>query len=217
MLTEKPKPTKSTHIIQHNLSEQVYQLIKQMILSGQIKGGEKIPEIEISERLGVSRTPIREALRRLQQLGLIINEPRKFAYVKHLDQTEAADIAEVRLSLEKLIIQLLATSQYSINLSHAQELQQDCIKSTREGDFATSYVIDSHIHLELAKLTGNVHLLDLYERLDTRIHLLRLKQKVPKMGLLTYVQQHETLFKYIKDKKFEMGQVLIEQHIMHDL
>lgn len=205
------------HILQESLSEQVYHYIKHMILSGQISGGEKIPENRISEQLGVSRTPIREALRRLEQLGLIQIKPRSYAVVKSLEETEATDIALVRLSLEQLTVRLLIKNDRLYDLSPLRELQSQCIYFTEQGNFAGSYEIDSKLHVDLAKLTGNAHLFDLMERLDTRIQLLRLKQKVPKEGLLKYVKQHDQLFQSIEEKNMGMGMKLIEAHIMHDV
>ncbi|MDO8944225.1 MAG: GntR family transcriptional regulator, partial [Desulfobacterales bacterium] len=76
-------------IHRQSLSEQVYHYIKRLILSGEIRGGEKIPEEKVAQRFGVSRTPIREALSRLEEYGLIQIKPRSYAEVVALEPHEA--------------------------------------------------------------------------------------------------------------------------------
>jgi len=206
-----------TVIQKASLSEQVFTHIKDLILSGELRGGEKIPENKIAEHLGVSRTPIREALKKLDQMGLVYLKPRSYAIVQELHAGEAWNVAVVRLSLEKLSFKLLIENNAAVDFDELYSLQKKCIEQTISGDFAGSYEWDSKIHILIAKMTGNVHLLDLIERLDTKIQLLRLKQKVPKDGLLKYVNQHYQLFQVIQDKDNDGAQKLIETHILHDL
>ncbi len=208
----------SQRVIQKtSLSEQAFFYIKDLILSGQLRGGVKIPEEKIAQRLGVSRTPIREALKKLDQLGLVHLKPRSFAIVQELGVGESLNVAVVRLSLERLSVDLLVQSPFDLDFLPLYELQKECIDYTIHGELSKSFEWDSKIHIMLAQMTQNIHLLDLIERVDTKIQLLRLKQKVPKEELLKYVNQHYQLFQAIQERDPEQARKLIQTHILHDL
>ena len=101
MLDPKQLPSmKSFQLKQPSLSDQAYQYIKGLILSGEIKGGERIPEEKVGQSLGVSRTPIREALKKLSEYGLVHIKPRSYAVVINLEKEEAIQINEIRALLE---------------------------------------------------------------------------------------------------------------------
>jgi DNA-binding GntR family transcriptional regulator len=91
-----------------SLSDQVHELIKRMILSEELRGGERIPEEKIAHIFGVSRTPIREALRKLEKGGLVRIVPHSHAEVIALEPEAAGHIFELRLSLETLAVRRLA-------------------------------------------------------------------------------------------------------------
>ena len=85
-----------------SISEKVYHHVKALILSGTLKSGEKISEAELAKYFRVSKTPVREALRKLAEYGLILIKPRSFAIVVTISDEEARDISLVRLWLERL-------------------------------------------------------------------------------------------------------------------
>ncbi|MFW5485073.1 MAG: GntR family transcriptional regulator, partial [Spirochaetaceae bacterium JB067] len=94
-------------ITQESLSDKVYTIIKQQILSGELKGGTLLSEEAFAEQFGVSRTPIREALRRLNEYGLVKLKPHSQAVVHKVDEKEFADITRLRITLETLVVESL--------------------------------------------------------------------------------------------------------------
>ena len=89
-----------------NLRDQIYDVLKELIITGQIKPGEKINEEDIAARLNVSRTPIRETLVRLEHEGIVENTPRRGAHVVSISKKKIMDIMKVREVLEGLVTRL---------------------------------------------------------------------------------------------------------------
>ena len=88
------------------LRDVVFNTLRQAILRGELKPGERLMEIQLANKLGVSRTPIREAIRKLELEGLVLMIPRKGAEVAKISESNLRDVLEVRRSLEELAIDL---------------------------------------------------------------------------------------------------------------
>ena len=94
------------HLSSQTLVTQAANIIKDLILTGKIKAGERLKETELEKALGISRTPLREAMALLQAEGLIVTHPRRGRFVKKIDIKEISDICEVRIALEALAVRL---------------------------------------------------------------------------------------------------------------
>ena len=165
---------KTVYAIQRqSLSEQVYHYIKRLILSGEISGGEKIPEEKVAQQFGVSRTPIREALKRLEEYGLIRIKPRSYATVVALEPQEAEQIACIRAQLEILSVGLLSECATDTDFRELEVLADECNRLIRAGDVGGLFEKDSLLHLEISRRTGNRHLFEIVEKLDAKVQLLR--------------------------------------------
>ena len=89
------------------LRDVVFNTLRQAILRGELKPGERLMEIQLANRLGVSRTPIREAIRKLELEGLVLMIPRKVAEVAEITEKSLRDVLEVRRALEELAVELV--------------------------------------------------------------------------------------------------------------
>ena len=85
--------------------EVVFNTLRQAILKGELKPGERLMEIALAEKLGVSRTPIREAMRKLELEGLVVMVPRRGAQVANITEKDLNDVLEVRITLENMAIE----------------------------------------------------------------------------------------------------------------
>ncbi|MGA2547352.1 MAG: GntR family transcriptional regulator [Rectinemataceae bacterium] len=200
-----------------SISDQAYTHIKKLILSGELKAGEKIPEKRVADLFKVSRTPIREAMRKLAEYGLIVIKPRSYAYVATINTEEAKDISWVRLYLEKLSVRLFAAAANDASYARLYELARNCREANDSGDYAAAYEYDSTLHREIARGTGNKELYAMLQMLDAKLQLLRLKQHLPHNTLAEYFSQHEKLVRLLANKEFQKIDELLEVHIMHDL
>ena len=203
--------------IQNSLSDQVYTMLKEQILSGQLKGGMKIPEESLAEQFGVSRTPIREAIRRLAEYGLVAIKPRSHAEVSAISQQEAINIAKVRISLEQLAIDSIDEESYAEHVKELSRYAADCQYAMGIGDRALVYEQDSLFHLTLVKASRNSTLLSICERLDAKIQQLRIAQNPPEAELSYYVSQHTQMMSLLKNGEKEACKHMLFEHINHDL
>ena len=164
----------------------------------------------------MSRTPVREALRKLAEYGLVVIKPRSYALVAAISPKEAWDISLVRLSLEKLSFRSFADVATPESLADLNELAVKCQDAGQSGDFAAAHEFDSKLHLGIAFRTGNAELFNMLRTLDAKLQLLRLKQHLPPETLAVYFAQHETFAHLIQDRELH-DRCAPEKHIMHHL
>ena len=200
-----------------SLSDRVYFYIKDLILSGELKGGERIPEEKVATRFGLSRTPIREALRRLEEYGLVRIKPRSYAEVVTLSPEEAPDVAELRAAIEGLAVERVAQRADKADLAELRRLNDACTEAVNAGDIAAIFEHDSDFHLEIARLSGNRHLYELFEKLDAKVQLLRLVLHLPPKELAAFVAQHVTIIDAIAAGDATRARRIMEGHILGQL
>jgi DNA-binding GntR family transcriptional regulator len=200
-----------------NLAEQVYNNIKRLILSGELKGGENIFEDKIAEQFGISRTPVREAFRRLDEYGLIELKPRKYAVVIALDPHEAEHITRVRAQLETLSVELLTECGMPEDFDVLEELAKECDALLCKPDIPNEFEKDMYFHLEIARRTENRHLYDLLEKIAAKVQLLRLELHLSLEYLKTCVGQHTAIVEAMRQGKKEAALALMKKHIINQL
>ena len=103
------------------LPDVVFKTLRQAILKGELEPGERLMEIQLAERLGVSRTPIREAIRKLELEGLVLMIPRKGAEVARISENNLRDVLEVRRTLEELAVDLACQRMTEDELEELEE------------------------------------------------------------------------------------------------
>lgn len=199
------------------LSGQVYVYIKQMILSGELKAGDRIPENKVGQLFGVSRTPIREALKKLSEYGLVHLKPRSFAEVVTLSREEAVQLAHIRAQLETLSTRILAEVGTDKDFGFLEEVAHECDELIAEGNVAAAFEKDSIFHLEIAHRTGNSHLFEIIERLDAKIQLSRLVIKLQQDRLQHSISQHHRIIQAMRHRERDLAELHMQHHILHQL
>ncbi|GAB1482240.1 GntR family transcriptional regulator [Treponema sp.] len=203
-------------IIQNSLADRVYDLVKSQILSGELVGGMTISELSLGQRFGVSRTPIREALRRLAEYGLVVLKARCNATVYEIDEKEAADIARVRLALEQLAVECIDKPKVEESMETLYRLATDCQYFLGVGNRAALFEKDSLFHLELVKCAGNSALYQLFERLDAKVQLLRIAQNLDDARMGATIAQHLQILQVLKADDRQACKTLLREHILHE-
>ena len=115
------------------LRDVVFKTLRQAILKGELEPGERLMEIQLAERLGVSRTPIREAIRKLELEGLVLMIPRRGAEVAKISEKNLRDVLEVRRSLEELAIDLACQRIQEEELETLREAQKEFAAAVAAG------------------------------------------------------------------------------------
>lgn len=203
--------------LHNSLSEQIYDSLKSKILSGELQGGMPIPEEAIAAQFGVSRTPIREALRRLSEYGLVMLRPHSNAKVCTINEKQAKDIARVRLNLELMAIDHLDQETFNRKFMELSKIAADCNVALAQGNRAKVLETDSLFHITLVCCSNNSALIRLYERMDAQNQLVRFIQCPQDERLAYYIGQHTTILQHILTNDIRSCKDLLREHITHDL
>ena len=142
-----------------NQSEAAYRQIKEMILHMELLPGTRIPEMQIASRLSISRTPIHDALRRLEAEGLVRIGANRGASVTQFTQEEIREIGTVRMVQDILAAQLAAYYGSASDFDHLEQMAGDCETAASRGDVYGRIQTDMDFHLEITRLSRNNRLL----------------------------------------------------------
>jgi DNA-binding GntR family transcriptional regulator len=144
-----------------DLNEKVYKALKEMILTGELPPGMKLRQENLSERLGVSRTPLLAAFSKLEKELLIELIPRRGAYVKKCTEQEMYDFADVRIRLEPLGARDAAIKATAQNTQRLKSLLKEYRKTVKQDDLHAIKLGDFHFHMEIMNLSGNTVLMQI--------------------------------------------------------
>lgn len=148
-------------------AERVYAHVKDAVLHRRYEGGTLLTEGDLAEAVGVSRTPVREALLRLEAEGLLKLYPKKGALVLAVSAQEIADVVETRLLVEKYAAGKAVPAAPAL-LARLAELVDDMRRQAAAGDLAAVSLSDRAFHAEIVRSAGNQILSGLYEQLRDR-------------------------------------------------
>ena len=144
------------------LREIVYEQLKIQILTGKIAPGTRMMEVELAEDLGVSRTPVREAIRKLEKEALVVIESRRGAYVSDVSVKEMVDTLVVREDLEALAASLTAKRITKEELEGLEKKVTDYSEAIASGDMEQIIRADESFHHKIVALSGNKALIQLF-------------------------------------------------------
>lgn len=202
----------------HSLSSRVFQKIRDGILEGKYKEHEELRENTIGKELGVSRTPVREALRQLELEGLVTIIPNKGAYVTGISTKDVRDIYMIRSLLEGLCARL--ATEY-ITEEQLDALEEVILLSEFQMKKGSGSNVD-----QVAALDGKFHAI-LYEACDSRIlsHTLKDFHKYVLMArkfsvvseerARKSIREHKQILRAIRDKDADLAEQLANEHILH--
>jgi DNA-binding GntR family transcriptional regulator len=197
-----------------NLSARVYNEIKRLILCNEVLPGQKLHHQELSERLGVSRTPVREALTRLVQEGYVSFLPNRGFTCKEIRLQEAEELYDLREALEAFAVEKAIhhlTDDVLIELAKKTNRYGEDVKKqfTRE-----RLIYDQDIHLEIARLTGNETLIKTLTQVFERIILKRRTDGLyDPARRRTAHEEHLRLFEAMKQRDTPQALTIIRAHI----
>lgn len=196
----------------NSLAQESFLQIKRLILSGFFRPGERIPEEKVAAILHVSRTPIREALRQLEQIGLVILKPRSYAKVAEVTEGEAREIAVVRGTLESLVFRELLAHGW-LNTARLTAITQSALDKLAADNVGEAFILDSAFHLELARQSGNETLYGVLERLDAKVQLVRLRTGLTPKQYHDSLNMHFMLLQLLESGDVAGASTLLVRHI----
>jgi DNA-binding GntR family transcriptional regulator len=155
------------------LSGLVQEEILRGIKAGELTAGAKLNEIDLAERLRISRSPVREAFRALEEAGLVRLEKNRGVFIRDLSDDETAELYEVRAGLDEMVGRLLASRITVEDLVELRGLVTQLETSSMGGGVNHYFPLNIAFHDRLVAMTGNLTLLTLYRQVVNRMHLLR--------------------------------------------
>ena len=195
------------------LRDVVFNTLRQAILKGELEPGERLMEIQLAERLGVSRTPIREAIRKLELEGLVLMIPRKGAEVAKISEKSLRDVLELRRSLEELAIELACqrmTEEEIDELEYAQKAFREAMDSK---DVMLMAETDEKYHEIIYQGTKNSRLVQILNNLREQMYRYRLEyiKDADKRQILLI--EHDNIVKAVRNRKVAEAKAAMREHI----
>ncbi len=151
------------------LREMVYEELKMQILTGAIVPGTRMMEVELAETMGVSRTPIREAIRKLEKEGLVIIRPRRGAYASSISTQDMLEILEVRQNMEGLAAYFAASRMTPDQLDTLKQLSDKYNEAVNAGNTEDMIEYDTKFHRCIVDSCNNKVLVQMIEQLQEMV------------------------------------------------
>ncbi|MCH5339233.1 MAG: GntR family transcriptional regulator [Acetatifactor sp.] len=195
------------------LRDVVFNTLRQAILIGELKPGERLMEIHLADRLGVSRTPIREAIHKLEREGLVTIVPRRGAEVAQITEKSMNDVLEVRRALDALCVELACdriTEEGLEDLRAACDNFEQCVKTKDSKKIAQA---DVALHDIIVQATGNQRLIQLVNNLSEQMYRYRFEYIKDSSQHETLVEEHRIIYQSIVRKDKETAAEAARTHI----
>ena len=195
------------------LRDVVFTTLRQAILRGELKPGERLMEIQLANQLGVSRTPIREAIRKLELEGLVLMIPRKGAEVAQITEKNLRDVLEVREALEMLAVQLACEKMSTDKIEELREAAKEFEQTISVNDITKIAEADVKFHDIVYEATDNQRLIQLLNNLREQMYRYRVEYLKRKTVRPIILAEHEELIKTIEARDKEAASMNICKHI----
>ena len=195
------------------LRDVVFEALRQAILGGKLLPGERLMEIHLANQLGVSRTPVREAIRKLELEGLVIMIPRRGAVVAEITRTDLEDVLEVRMALEELAVRKACVNITDTQLTELARASRRFAECVKHDDLTASAQADVDFHEIISSATGNRRLIHILDNLREQIYRYRLENLKDKGAYPALIRQHAEILSALEARDEERAAKAIRSHI----
>lgn len=195
------------------LREVVFESLREAILNGRLKPGERLMEVQLAEEMGVSRTPVREAIRKMELEGFVVMIPRKGAYVAGISLKDIADVYEVRAALETLAAGLAAERITEEELEKLERHLVAVSEDAEHNDLAGWVTRDTEFHDTIYQASRNQRLIQIVNNLMEQIHRFRSTSLAYPGRMRIAVEEHKKLVEAISERNVPLAQSLAQEHV----
>ncbi len=195
------------------LRDVVFKTLRQEILTGKLKPGERLMEIQLANKLGVSRTPIREAIRKLELDGLVIMIPRRGAEVAQITLKDLKDVMEVRCALDVLAIELACERMERDERNKLYQACENFREAVKTKDTRKLAEADVAFHDAIVLSTGNTRLIQLVSNLSEQMYRYRFEYLKDATSHEMLQQEHMEMYQSILKKDKAAAASVVRKHI----
>jgi phosphonate utilization transcriptional regulator len=208
-------PVTQLQILQtRSVPELVREEFTRLIVNGELVSGDKLNEIEFAQRFRVSRAPIREAFRALEEAGLVRLEKNRGVFVRKITEPEARELYELRGTLAEMAGRQLASR---ITKDEIAELEDWLIRlrdAALNRDMAHYFRLNIGFHDRMVEMTGNTTLLEFYRMVIGRMHLMRRRNFSVSLGWEKSQVEHRAIVNALKTGNPEKSASAMHLHVM---
>ncbi len=195
------------------LRDVVFQTLRQAILKGELQPGERLMEIKLADTLGVSRTPIREAIRKLELEGLVVMIPRKGAAVANITEKDTKNVLEVRRTLEMFAVEVACDRITEEQMAQLKEAAKAFEASKGSMDLIRIAETDIHFHEIIYEATHNERLVQILSNLRENMYRYRIEYLKDSNYYDSLVGEHQEILDAIEAGDKEKARVCMKDHI----
>lgn len=196
------------------LATLVQQEIERQILSGELQPGARLNELEIARNLGISRAPVRESLRTLEQSGLVVSRKNYGVCVRIVSLEEVGEIYQARACIDAGVGQELARRITQDDLSRLQDMAARMEVAQADGNAAAYHEINVAFHEQMVAMTGNRKLLEIYRRLLNELALYRLRSLGRPGAMRHSVEEHRRILAALRAGDGDAAGRIMRDHIL---
>ncbi len=197
------------------LRDVVFQTLREAILKGELKPGERLMELQLAGRLGVSRTPIREAIRMLELEGLAVTIPRKGAEVAKMTEKDMEDVLQIRRALDELAVGLACDNMTDEKLEQIYVAQKGFEQAIRTEKVAQIAQADVEFHDTIYHASENPKLVTLLNNLREQMYRYRIEYLKDKGVYPRLVEEHKRIYEGLKQKDKKTVAEIVSYHVMN--
>ena len=200
-----------------NISDEVYRILKQQILSKAFAPGERLDLGEIQEKMGISRTPLKEGLNRLVCEGLVEIVPRSGTYVTDPSIEDIVELFDLRRVLEVYAAEFAAEQMTPAQLREARTIVEKLEALVTSGDWKSIYPqhirLDHDLHSLIIESTGKRHLKELWEQVNVHVQIARVRHRSTEKTLDVSMEEHERILSSLEARDGSALGSALDQHI----
>ena len=198
---------------EQSLGGQIFNRIRDDILSGNYAPGEELKEATLGKQLGVSRTPVREAMRKLELEGLVVMIPRRGAQVANITEKDLNDVLEVRMALENLSIENACKKMTEEQLAELKKAAKVFEATMEEGNLVKLAEADVAFHEVIYQSSDNRRLNQVLNNLREQIYRYRVEYLKEEETRKLLVKEHDEIYEAIRNRDVKTAQEISYQHI----
>ena len=195
------------------LRDVVFNTLREAILKGELKPGERLMELQLAAKLGVSRTPIREAIRMLEQEGLAVTIPRKGAEVAKMTEKDMEDVLQIREALDELAAKIACEQISEEQLEELVATMHEFEESTKTDNVKKIAAADVQFHDIIYQSTGNPKLVNMLNNLREQMYRYRVEYLKDENNYPTLMKEHKDIVEgLVRKNKMQVTETM-HQHV----